>query len=165
MPDEIGRLVAKYASRGIIVDTNVLLLLLVGLLDRQLLRTFKRTNQYIPDDFDLLVQFLRQFHRLVATPHILTEVGNLGGQLKATARADFFRLLADFVTTIDEQSLPTREFPAVGEHLFPRLGVTDSLTILVARQNLPVLSDDFDLVQALHAAGVEAINFNHLREF
>ena len=163
MPDEVGRLVAKHASNGILVDANVLLLLLVGSLDRRLIETFKRTRQYTPDDFQVLDAFLGRFRRIVSTPHILAEAGNLGGQLNEPARSAFFRLLAVNLAKIHEEVVESRRISDAGEHVFPRIGLTDSLTLVAAARNFLILSDDLELVTQLHSAEADVVNFTHLR--
>ena len=41
-------LIEKYASRGVLVDTNILLLFVVGAFDRELIPRFKRTSHFAP---------------------------------------------------------------------------------------------------------------------
>lgn len=69
-------LVAKYGRRGLVIDSNLLILLLVGMTAKQSISSFKRTRMYSPEDFDLLVDFTKPFNKLT-TPNILTEVSNL----------------------------------------------------------------------------------------
>lgn len=163
MPDEVERLVAKHAARGVLVDTNVLVLLLVGTLDPSLIARHKRTRQYTVDDFGVLENFVARFHRVVATPHVLAEAGNLGGQIGEPARSDFFRLLALSLNEIHEEAVESRRVSEIDRHLFPRLGLTDSLTLVAARRDFLVLSDDLELVTELASAEAEVVNFTHLR--
>ena len=48
---------------------------------------------------------------------------------------------------------------------FIRLGLTDAGIEMMTAANHPGLTDDFDLYRHLSASGVEALNFNHLRQF
>lgn len=77
-PDAV---LAPYRRAGVLMDTNLLLLYLVGAFDPEEVPRFKRTSQFTPADFALLVRFLELFQRIVTTPHVLTEAGNLAGQL------------------------------------------------------------------------------------
>ncbi len=79
MSDHVLQLVERYRSRGVLVDSNVLLLYFVGAYQRQLVPRFKRTAQFTVEDYDLLVHFLSNFRRIVTTPNILTEVNGLLG--------------------------------------------------------------------------------------
>lgn len=163
MPDDLRRLVAKHAANGVLADANVLLLLLVGLLDPDLISRHKRTHSYTVDDFGVLHAFLRRFRRIVTTPHILAEVGNLGRQIGEPAKSDFLRLLASRIGELSEEPVASRTFSQVGEHVYPRLGLTDSLTIVTAGRGFLVLSDDLELVGELSAVSADVVNFAHLR--
>ena len=68
MIEEVRALFARYCQTGILVDTNILLLYIVGLVNRQRIPKFKRTNQFIPEDYDLLVQILKSFRQVLTTP-------------------------------------------------------------------------------------------------
>lgn len=74
-------LVQKYRRKGILVDANLLVVLLVGKLGPEHLKNCRATksNSFTPDDYSLLVQGVAKFDKLVTTPHILTEVSNLAG--------------------------------------------------------------------------------------
>ena len=66
-------------TRNLLLDTNLLLLYLIGCKDPKLLKSARRLNAYIEEDFYLLVEFIEVngFTQLVSTPHILTEASNL----------------------------------------------------------------------------------------
>ena len=74
MTDHILYLIQKYHSRGVLVDTNILLLRFVGDFDRDLIPRFKRTAQFVVEDYDLLKRLLVRFNSTITTPHILAEV-------------------------------------------------------------------------------------------
>ena len=63
--------------KQIVVDTNLLLLLVIGITDRSLIAKHKRTRSFEAEDFDLLVSVLAGYDQVVVTPHIMTEVSNL----------------------------------------------------------------------------------------
>jgi hypothetical protein len=44
--------VAGYRNRWLLIDTNLLLLYVVGTADRRIVQRHKRTRQFAPDDFD-----------------------------------------------------------------------------------------------------------------
>ncbi len=71
---------------GILVDTNLLVLLIVGSVNRERVSQFKRTSDYSPADWDLLIGILEQISRRYTLPHVLAEVSTLtdlkGAELK-----------------------------------------------------------------------------------
>lgn len=81
MPDHLEQLLIEYRTEGVVADTNLLLLYVVGAHDPERIGRFPRTDTYTEDDFDLLERLLGYFETAVTTPPILTEVSNLLGQL------------------------------------------------------------------------------------
>lgn len=160
-------LARKYGSSGILVDTNLLLLLLVGTVDERSIGG-KRTERYSVDQFRFLLDYLKSFQRLITTPHILTEVSNLGGSVfSGKLREAFFTLLGvpglfrldavdDFVIEQQPQRQDVRPV-----HL-ARLGLTDAVIAKLCEQRILLISDDFDLVGLVSGAGGEAVNFTHM---
>lgn len=151
----------RYRGRGLLLDSNLLLLYLVGIHDRRLIRSFKRTRQFEWEDFRLLVGVMDQFTRLLTTPHVLTEVNGLSNQLPDRIQQPFRSTLAERVRAFEEHHLPASAL--VDTMLFPRLGLTDAGLAHLAGIDFLVLSVDLPLVLSLQQAGQGAVNFNHLR--
>ena len=74
--DEIN-LVKKYRSLGLLVDTNLLMLLWVGRWNSAFISRHKRTNQFDANDYGLLEMLVELFTKVVVTPCILAEASNL----------------------------------------------------------------------------------------
>lgn len=146
---------------ALLLDSNLLLLLVVGTADRGRVERFKRTSMYRASDFDMLAQIVDQMGGLVTTPHVLAEVSNLAGQLSGNVRDRVFSVLRTLIIEILEERTPAgREL--VEDPVFTRLGLTDSAILGVA-DGITVLSDDVALSMELQNRGVSAYNFNHLR--
>ncbi len=145
----------------LLIDTNLLLVLLVGDQDRLQVPRFKRTSRFTPEDYDLLAEFVARFRELGVTPNVLTEVSNLAGQLADPLRTRVFDRLADFASTAGERYVPSSE--VAGEHDFPRFGLTDLSVVLAARERFAVLTDDLGLYLRLQEDEVHVVNFNYLR--
>lgn len=73
----IDILTKKYQKKGILIDTNLLILLLVGSFNENLISNFKRTINYTVEDYKYLKTFLLGFDKHFYTPNILTEITNL----------------------------------------------------------------------------------------
>jgi rRNA-processing protein FCF1 len=155
------QLIARYSQKGLLIDTNILLLLFIGSYDRNLIRNFKRTVQFTIEDYELLILLLRPFNKLVTTPNILTEVANLSGQLGEPARSSYFRTFAEGIKLLKEEYIESREIAAQAE--FVKVGLTDLGIWTITQGNYLVLTDDFKLSQMLGNKGVDVINFNHIR--
>ena len=153
--------ISAYRNRGLLIDTNLLLLFFVGNRDRTRIAKFKRTKKFTEADYDLLLSVLRRFTTIVTTPHILTEVSNLIGQLPDEIKQRQYQDFANVCRSLQEDHRPAIEL-ATRDH-FPMFGLTDSGIIEDARGRYLVLTEDLPLYSYLLGVGVDAVNFNHLR--
>ncbi len=153
----------RYSCKGLLLDTNIFLLMVIGMVDRDLIDRFKRTNTFCGDDYDCLIEFLKNFHRFVVTPNILTEVSNLLGQLTEPKRSAAFVTLGRLTTTLFEIYVCSQDLSESTNLV--RFGLTDAGLIDFAAENVLTLTDDFRLYGMLRTSGKDAINFNHLRTF
>lgn len=147
--------------RVLLVDTNLLVLLLLGRTSTEHIETFHRTRQYTVDDYHLLLETVDTYDALVVTPHVLTETSNLLGQLADPLRTTCRRTLAAMVPQWQEHQAAASAL--VQEEVYLRLGLTDSAVVQLGRTNVTVLTDDLDLYLATATAGRNPINFTHLR--
>lgn len=157
----MDEVLARYRSKGVLVDANLLVLYVVGMFDPKEIARHKRTRTFTPEDFKLLARVLDYFDCVVTTPHVLAEVSNLAGQIGDHARFGVFTALSEVIPGFSEEHVPSAEL--VKDPSFTRFGLTDSSIMHHAKGKFLVLSDDFRLTQYLQYHGVEAINFNHLR--
>lgn len=161
MTELLTHLVGKYARKGLLVDTNILLLHFVGSYQLELIPRFKRTAQFTPDDYHLLQRILCRFQPWVTTPNILTEVNSLSGQLGEPVRSEYFTRFSRGLSVLGEEFISSATLAA--DAMFPRFGLTDTAIATVSKGRYLVLTDDFRLSQFLAGRGVDVINFNHLR--
>src|SRR5437868_3470412 len=70
-------LIEKHKAKGVLVDTNLLVLLLVGRVRERRILEFKRTENFTIEDFHLLERLVAWFGKLIATPHVLSQVSDL----------------------------------------------------------------------------------------
>lgn len=146
---------------AVFIDTNLLLVLIVGALDPNQIERFKRTNAYTREDYLLLTAFVGNFSKMLTTPNVLTEVSNLLGQLSEPLRRRALAALGVLSGTTHENYLPTATLAA--DPSFPVLGVADASILGSIDGHVTVLTDDFPLYQRLASTGAEVINFHHLR--
>jgi hypothetical protein len=147
---------------GYLVDTNLLLLFVVGSEDRSLISRHRRLREYTLDDYDRLVALLEEAGQVLVTPHTLTETSNLLGQHR---EPELSLLFARLRTVIEESNEVTiSSVAAASNPQFLRLGLTDAALIEVATSDTPLLTMDFDLyLAALDKGPYSAVNFSFLR--
>lgn len=145
----------------VLVDTDLLLVLIVGTLDPAQIERFKRTKAYTREDYALLVAFVSGFERMLTTPNVLTEVSNFLSQLAEPLRRRALLALGVLAGEVQENYLPSKVLGA--EPHFPLLGLADSSIIGSLNEDVTVVTDDLPLYHRLSSAGAEVINFNHIR--
>jgi hypothetical protein len=149
--------------RRAVIDANLLLLIIVGNVRRSYITEFKRTTQFDPESYDLLVRVLGEFDEWIATPNSLTEVSNLLKKgpvepLRSKLRDEFISI----VEQICEIYVPSSVVVAAQE--FRHLGLADTGQLEVLGENSELLSVDAVACAAAWERGLRATNFNHLRE-
>lgn len=161
MKDDIRSLFAQYRQKGILIDTNILLLYFVGSVNRERISKFNRTQQFTPEDYDILLGIINFFSKRVTTPNILTEVSSLSNQLGEPERSICSRLFSVNISLLDEHYISSTTTSRRTE--FIRFGLTDCGILEVAQNHYLVLTDDLKLSVHLQSQGIDVINFNNLR--
>lgn len=154
----------KHQGHGVVVDTNLLLLYLVGELESALIPNFKPLRSLglgIPE-YHTLCRLLRHFpNRLLTTPHILAEVSNHAEKLKGSHQRALFVSLAATFGCLDERHEGARLIAT--DESFTGYGLTDAAISRLSTQRYLVVTIDFPLAGHLEKRGVAVLNFNHLR--
>lgn len=166
LESQLQVLLQHHREDGVLLDTNVLLLWLMAQLQSGLIGG-KRLEKYTLDDALLLANFVRQFKRVLTTPHILTETSNLAAQiLSGRLKAEFFERVYPLFclqTDLAFHTCPT-DAKTVDANTFLRLGFTDANLAAAVNANRLLLTDDLDLHLAALAKSAASINFTHMRE-
>lgn len=144
----------------LLVDSNLLVLYVVGTVNPDRIATFKRTSRYNIQHFRYLAGILHQCSRLRAVPHALAEVSNLV-DLKGRERGLALDILKTLIGVLEEENLSSAE--AAQGSIYSTLGLTDSsIAEAASRLRCAVLTDDLDLWLTLLSQGIPAYNFMHL---
>ncbi len=139
------------------LDTNLLVLLVVGSVDRGQVERHRRTKRFTGEDYDRLIRLLEGFEQVFVTPNTLTEASNL---LERRGDSRFLRQLRRLIELSREivvVSAKAAEAPA-----FERLGLTDAALLQAISDRSPLLTVDLDLYAAAVAKGPNlAFNLTH----
>jgi hypothetical protein len=104
------------------IDSNLLLLYLIGKFEPSLIRSFRRTQQFSEAEFQLLTRFVGLFDKVLTLPNILTEVSNLAGQLPEDTASEFRESFRESIDLLDERYCESSVAAAAcraGEYLRP----------------------------------------------
>ena len=151
----------KYYSKGILVDTGPLLLLVVGLSDQNQIEQFPRTRLHTIEHFNRLKLILAEFRRVVTTPNILTEVCDLLGKFSAPIKEDVLLMsLAPCMDGMEEKYIESKSLGKTA--CFKTLGLADASIVNNAKDKYLVLTEDLPLWAHLRKNKIAAVNFTQL---
>ncbi len=164
-PRDYEALFSRYKTRGILLDTNLLLVLLTGLVDERLIGKRERTKDYSSDDYLYLTGVLEPFHKRYFTPHILTETLGLGSFHGRDRMFKYFEASQALCQHFCEQVLLFTDILAASQDLYCRLGLTDAGIVLLAKQKeLLTMTNDKPLAQELRAQGCAVIHYATMKQ-
>jgi len=147
-----------------LLDSNLLLLFIVGKTSLEFVERHKRTrDKFGKDDYQRLIKITNQFFTLITTAHILAEVSNLIGQSAEPVRTQYFQTLADTIDGLTEVTDSARDIIKLPEYFM--FGLTDAAICLAARRDYLVLTIDGALANHLNKFEERAVNFNYLRGY
>jgi len=146
----------------IAVDTNILLLYVVGRTRVSLIESHKRLDAYRAEDFGLLVEEIGD-QTILLTPNTLSEVSNLlvpgvKEPLRSALRAE----LGSLIATGSEVYVPSEK--VASDPFFHELGLADCALLEACSDGSILLTVDIKLFLAAGRRGLHATNFNHVRE-
>ena len=146
---------------GYFLDTNLLILLIVGGVDTCIIAKHRRLSDYTEDDYVLLLVILEEASRIFVTPNTLTEASNLLAQHGEPERS---LLMAGLRYLIDEsEEIVVSSALASAHPEFSRLGLTDVALLEAISLETPLITADMNLyAAALEKDENAAVNF---REF
>lgn len=151
------------APSGYFVDANLLVLLVVGSLGRDLIAKHKRLQTYSAEDYEILISLLDPVERVLVTPNTLTETSNLLAQHAEPERSRFFERLRFIIQESKEDVVASAA--ASANSAFVRLGLTDAALLEAVTPDTPLVTVDLDLYLAAIERGQEiALNFTHFRD-
>ncbi|MEX0660846.1 MAG: hypothetical protein WEA58_12330 [Balneolaceae bacterium] len=155
-------IISKTQPHGVVIDTNLLLLLIIGIVNKKLVTTNSRLSNYIQEDFELLEKFLKNYQMVLVTPTILAEVSNLANSLEGKYEKKFYSILQKF-TDSGSKEVFKKITTYNSTKSFHNFGVTDSNIAEVAKSGALVLTDDLPLAQYLQSKSLSVLNFNNIR--
>ncbi|WP_180189943.1 hypothetical protein [Acinetobacter sp. YH01018] len=151
-------------KKGVLLDTNLLILLVVGLVDTKLISTHKKLRIYSEDDFKLLVGILDTSSKLVATPHILAETSNLAihGMYNELEAKTF--LVLKGITSSDKFEEVHELIKTITNHDgYLKFGVSDIGLLEALSNGYVLLTDDWKLSGYAEQKGYDVLNYKTIQ--
>jgi hypothetical protein len=143
----------------IVLDSNLLVLFVVGVTSPAHIARHKRLQAYTERDFHLLMSVLANASGILVTPNTVTETSNLVGQIAEPARSRIYLTFRTLLTETEEIYIESQR--GARHPAFPRLGITDAVLLSIENKNLVLLTTDVLLYLEAERQGCKAVNFNH----
>lgn len=157
MADRIYKMSFDIASyRGILLDTNLLLLLTAGLYSPKKIREFKRTQAFDSQDYEALIKLISRSKKLFTTPNILTEASNLLGN-------DLMPVLGTLICEFEECYVKSSQIIEENVKLFEKFGLSDAVIKQLSTENILIITVDLPLYHFISSLGLPVMNFTHIR--
>lgn len=148
----------------VILDTNLLVLLVVGAASEDYIHIHKKLDSYTIDDYRLLLKILSGASDVVVTPNTLSETSNLVGYIGEPARSKIYAVFRKFVGSPETKEVYVKSDVAASRVEFVRLGLADSAMLEISNATDSLPTADLDLYLSAPARGAKAENFNHYRD-
>lgn len=152
-------------SGPIIIDTNLLLLLVVGSARKSYISMHKRLKRYGIDDFNLVVELVGEYSEILLLPHILAEVSTFLKGIAEPARRGVREAFAKLIEGSVEVSVAS--IHGVRREEFMRLDLTDAVVLhFLAMHEAGIqptlLTADEPVANAASACGYDVFDYNSL---
>lgn len=145
---------------GAFIDANLLVLLVVGSVDRRLVEIHRRTRTFTVEDYDRLLSIVESVRRVYVTPNTLTEASNLLEDPRDPRFLECLRIVIE-----ESEEIVISSVHAACKSEFVRLGLSDAALLDVASSERPLITVDLQLFSAALKKGeLAAFNFTHLQE-
>ncbi|WP_439490352.1 PIN domain-containing protein [Algoriphagus sp.] len=145
----------------IFIDANALILLVVGLIDKSLISTHKRTSIFESIDFENLTFLIGSLERILTTPNVLTEVDNLLNNFQKGHRWTYYQVLKELISKSTERFIESKS--NLESQAFFDLGLTDSGVLEICKECDFLITGDSKLADYANAYGIKVIDLKKIR--
>lgn len=137
----------------IVIDSNSLIVLLLGLIDPNLISKHKRTSIYTPQDFFDLLKVIKEIEYLIVLPNVWTEVDNLLNDFSGNYKWAYVNKIKHLINDSSEKYLQSKL--GAETHFFFNIGLTDSLIIELGKECDFIITSDSELADFATANGIK----------
>ena len=142
------------------LDSNLLVLLVVGETDSKIIAKHKRLSEFDEEDYERLVRLVSRMGQILVTPNTLTEASNLLAHHGEPEKSQIFEMLRILIEEYEEIVITSQIASRNKE--FKRLGLTDAVLLEAISNEKPLITVDLDLyLAAINREADSAFNFRH----
>lgn len=127
----------------ILIDTNALIILIIGQIDSKLINSHRRTSIYEEQDYFDLLAIIKDYKNLVVLPNIWTEVDNLLNNFGGDLKYKYILAITETIKSSSEKYI--NSLVGIDSVSFFDLGLTDSLLLSLAPECDFLITSDSSL--------------------
>jgi rRNA-processing protein FCF1 len=140
----------------IIIDTNALILLVLGTVNLNNIGRHRRLSVYTEEDFWTVSSLVNDENQLLSTPNTWTEVDNLCNNMRGEDRQRYINVMKHIVSASTEKFITTRS--VVEDHYFADIGITDTIILNLAKKCSLLVTGDSALADIAKAHSIEVLD-------
>ena len=159
---EVRRFRETKGKKKLILDTNLLLLLLIGACDKSLLSLCQCTDKYTGEDYDLLLKLLYFFEsKIVITPHVLAEFSNISRRDIKEPKIDYYlTTVINRLKCYREENVSLDRLLEMGVKVAVLFGFPDmSIIEATKKADAVILTDDIGLGEYANSCQMPSVSF------
>ncbi|MEP0214037.1 MAG: hypothetical protein ABJD66_12520 [Cellulophaga sp.] len=145
----------------ILIDSNSLLVLILGLMDPALINTHSKTSIYEEEDFHNLISTIKNIESIVVLPNIWTEVDNLLNKFTGSQKDLYVKRIIETIKITSEEYLESKMVE--NNLLFYDLGLADTLILEYAKDCEMLITSDSALSDYAKAFGINVCDMKELK--
>lgn len=145
----------------IIIDSNSLILLLIGCIDEELIANHKRTSIFTKQDYHNLLYLITDIKEILVLPNIWTEVDNLLNRFSGNYKWPYITEIRKIISQTTENYLSSKT--GVDSMYFENIGLTDSLILELAKDCELLITSDSVLSDFASANGIMVYDMVQMR--
>lgn len=137
----------------ILIDTNALIILIVGQIDSKLINSHRRTSIYEEQDYYDLLTVIKDYNNLTVLPNVWTEVDNLLNNFGGEQKYKYILAIKETIKSSSEKYITS--LIGIESDSFFGLGLTDSLLLKFAKECEFLITSDSSLSDYAIASGIK----------
>lgn len=145
----------------ILIDSNSLLVLILGLMNPTLINKHSKTSIYEEEDFHNLIATIKNLESIVVLPNIWTEVDNLLNKFTGNQKELYVKRIIETIKITSEKYLESKMVE--NNYSFYDLGLADTLILECAKDCEMLITSDSQLSDYARAFGINVYDMKELK--
>lgn len=161
---QIDKLIKQMQVNGVLLDANLLVLLIIGLVDPRRIATHKKLNSFYNEkSYKLLFYIINSCRKIYVSSHVLAETNGLMTKgLTGEVEVNAFLALKQVIELDSFHELHCPSNTIVTHEKFIKYGLTDIGLLKLLKNKVVLLSDDFAFSGYVEKIGLDSLNFQTL---